>query len=122
MNDKRSSPQIEPGIIPLFRAFVILQLVVMVWNWVTSIRTPRFMLWGRFPQLNQWFSKAYLRRYLPVNLLPFGSLFGLYSGPTVSALAGEYYLPVALIVQVFSLSSPTTSSPSIGSTVPCPLI
>jgi signal transduction histidine kinase len=101
MNDKRSSPQIEPGIIPLFRAFVILQLVVMVWNWVTSIRTPRFMLWGRFPQLNQWFLEkhTYAGIYLLISCLL--ALFLVYIlVPQFQRWLGKYYLPVALIVQV----------------------
>lgn len=101
MNDKRTSFQIEPGIIPLFRAFVILQLVVMTWNWLTSIRTPRFILWGRFPQLSQWFleKRANAGIYLLISCLL--ALFLVYIlVPQFQRWLGKYYLPVALIVQV----------------------
>ena len=101
MNDKQTSSQIETGIIPLFRAFVILQLVVMAWNWLTSIRTPGFILWGRFPQLSQWFFEKRTNAgiYLLISCLL--ALFLVYIlVPQFQRWLGKYYLPVALIVQV----------------------
>lgn len=101
MSDKQSSSQIEPGIIPLFRVFVALQLVIMAWNWVRSIRSPRFIQTGRFPQLTQWFFEkhANTRIYLLITCLL--ALFLVYIlVPQFQRWLGKYYLPIALIVQV----------------------
>lgn len=101
MNDKNQSTSIEPGILPLFRIFVGVQLAVMLWNWFGSLRTPRFILRGRFPQLAQWFQEKQANAgiYLLVSVvLAFFLLYML--APQFQRWLGKYYLPVALILQV----------------------
>ncbi len=101
MNDKQSSSQIEPGIIPLFRVFVALQLAIMAWTWVRSIRSPRFIQTGRFPQFTQLFfeKRANAGIYLLFSCLL--ALFLVYIlVPQFQRWLGKYYLPIALIVQV----------------------
>lgn len=101
MTDNKNSTQFEPGVLALFRIFVGLQLALMLWNWLTSIRTPRYILTGRFPQLTQWFleKQSNANIYL-LGAALLGLLFIYILVPWFQRWCGKYYLPIALVFQV----------------------
>jgi signal transduction histidine kinase len=101
MTEIKKTTQFEPGVLPLFRIFVGLQLALMAWNWFSSLRTPRFILRGRFPQLTQWF----LEKQSNANIYLLGALllsflFIYMLIPQFQRWLGKYYLPIALVFQV----------------------
>ncbi|MEA5077447.1 MAG: sensor histidine kinase [Anaerolineaceae bacterium] len=101
MTEKKNSSAIEPGILPLFRIFVGVQLAVMLWNWFSSLRTPRFILLGRFPQLTQWFQEKQANAGIYLLVAAFLALFMVYMlVPQFRRWLGKYYLPIALTLQV----------------------
>jgi signal transduction histidine kinase len=97
----KAKPSIEPGILPLLRVFVLLQMVLMGWNWLRSLQGERLAFEERFPRLAEWVvgRKVNSEIYLIWFALLLGFLIFLLL-PQIPKWLGRVFLPIALTIQV----------------------
>jgi signal transduction histidine kinase len=101
MNAQNRFPSIEPGILPIFRFFVTVQLALNGWEWWRSGRTSFRLLSENFPRLATWLVDRQISSlfYLAWSVLLLVLLLFLLLPPFPRWLKGAYF-PLALILQV----------------------
>ncbi len=104
MKKQASITAIEPGILPVFRVFVVLQLLQSMWGLLRSRRTSLVFLSTFFPRLSDW---VVVRRigsgvYAVWTVLLFLLLLYLFLSPLHRKLK-TVTLPLALIFQIVIL-------------------
>ena len=104
MKSKNSNPSIEPGILPLFRFFVLLQFAFSVFNWVRNARIPALLPRTRFPRLAEWLIERKVSGGIYLFWSVLLALFLIYLFlPQFQRWLGKAYLPLALVVQMLIL-------------------
>ena len=101
MKNNSKFPSIEPGILPLFRVFVIIQIALMGWNWFMSVIRSRIALGGRFPILSVWLmeksegNRVYFFLAIVLIILLTYLIFSQFQH-----WFRNFYLPIAVIIQI----------------------
>ena len=96
--------ELEPGILPVFRLFVLLQLAQAIWSLLRSERTNYIVLGENFPRLSDWLVERQISGRFYLAWAVVFLLFLLFlSLPQFQRWLKRYYLPLALTLQIVIL-------------------
>jgi signal transduction histidine kinase len=93
--------EIEPGILPVFRLFVVFQLAEAIWGFFRNARTNHTVLGEKFPRLLNWIVERQIdERFFLIWIVVLLFFLLFLSLPKLQRWLKQYYLPLALILQI----------------------